>query len=319
MVADLIHDRLENSRAVGTLETYQSGLNSYLKICSENLLKPYPITESKLIAYASLAHQTHGILGETVRNYINGVVFHCQFSGLGDPRGDGSMLKLVLNGSKRIDHQMGYQKRTRYGLSGSQLVSLIGKLDMNDFRAARFIAYACVSYFGGFRANELVKSKAGMRCHWGDFDFRIGQRDQSYFTIVQRDSKTRQFGPTYNITLARTDKVNCPFKAIMNYRSFFTDRHILDTAPGFMDLEGNAYTYKQALADVRYYLPFINEDGKNFGTHSFRIGLATEAAIVEIPDSAVRLLGRWDSDCFRIYMQTPQHKIAEFAARLSGV
>ena len=90
-------------------------------------------------------------------------------------------------------------------------------------------------------------------------------------------------------------------------------------APGFMDLEGNAYTYKQALADVRYYLPFINEDGKNFGTHSFRIGLATEAAIVEIPDSAVRLLGRWDSDCFRIYMQTPQRKIAEFAARLSGV
>lgn len=309
---------MENSRAVGTLETYQSGLNSYLKVCGENQLKPYPITESKLIAYASLAHQTHGILGETVRNYINGVVFHCKFSGLGDPRGDGSMLKLILNGSKRIDHKMGYQKRTRYGVSGSQLISLIGKLDMNDFRAARFIAYACVSYFGGFRANELVKTKGHIRCLWGDFDFRIGQKDQSYFTMIQRDSKTRPFGPTYNITLARTGKINCPFQALMNYRSFFSERNVLDSAPGFMDLNGNAYTYDQALADVRYYLPFINETGEHFGTHSFRIGLATEAAIVEIPDSAVRLLGRWDSDCFLIYMQTPQSKIAEFAARLSG-
>lgn len=86
-----------------------------------------------------------------------------------------------------------------------------------------------------------------------------------------------------------------------------------------MDLDGNPYTYKSALKDVRFYLPFIGEDGMDFGTHSFRIGLATEASIIELPDSAVKLLGRWDSNCFQIYMLTPPEKIAEFAARLSGV
>ena len=319
VVADLIYDRLDTSRADGTMETYATGLNSYLKICAENQIRPYPVTESKLVAYASLVHETHEILAETARNYINGVVFHCKLNGLKDPRGDGTMLSLVLQGSRRLDHQDGYQKRTRFGLSGKQLATLISKLDLSDFRAARFAAYASVSYFGGFRANELVKTKAGIRCRWGDFDFRDGSRDKSYFILKQRDAKMKQFGPTYNITLVRTGKINCPYALLQNYRNFFDEASVDEYAPGFMDLDGNPYTYKSALKDVRFYLPFIGEDGMDFGTHSFRIGLATEASIIELPDSAVKLLGRWDSNCFEIYKLTPPEKIAEFAARLSGV
>jgi hypothetical protein len=166
MVADLIYDRIDISRADGTMETYATGLNSYLKICAENQIRPYPVSEAKLVAYASLAHETHGILAETIRNYISGVVFHCKLNGIRDPRGDGSMLSLVLRGSKRLDHESGYEKRTRFGISGKQLALLFSKLDLSDFRAARFAAYASISFFGGFRANELVKTKAGIRCKW---------------------------------------------------------------------------------------------------------------------------------------------------------
>jgi hypothetical protein len=319
MVADLIYDRIDISRADGTMETYATGLNSYLKICAENQIRPYPVSEAKLVAYASLAHETHGILAETIRNYISGVVFHCKLNGIRDPRGDGSMLSLVLRGSKRLDHESGYEKRTRFGISGKQLALLFSKLDLSDFRAARFAAYASISYFGGFRANELVKTKAGIRCKWGDFNLREGARDKSYFTLKQRDSKTKQFGPTYDITLVRTGKINCPFELLQNYRRFFDKDSIDENGPAFMDLEGHPYTFKAALKDVRFYLPFIGENGMHFGTHSFRIGLATEASIIELPDSAVKLLGRWDSNCFEIYMLTPPEKIAEFAARLSGV
>jgi hypothetical protein len=96
----------------------------------------------------------------------------------------------------------------------------------------------------------------------------------------------KQFGPTYNITLVRTGKINCPYALLQNYRNFFDEASVDEYAPGFMDLDGNPYTYKSALKDVRFYLQFIGEDGMDFGTHSFRIGLATEASIIHVEMTA---------------------------------
>ncbi|KAM4632460.1 uncharacterized protein O3C94_018978 [Discoglossus pictus] len=40
-----------------------------------------------------------------------------------------------------------------------------------------------------------------------------------------------------------------------------------------------------------------------FGAHSFRIGAATEAARLGLPDAAVKRIGRWESERFRSYVR----------------
>ncbi|KAM4689073.1 uncharacterized protein O3C94_007213 [Discoglossus pictus] len=40
-----------------------------------------------------------------------------------------------------------------------------------------------------------------------------------------------------------------------------------------------------------------------FGTHSFRIGAATEAARLGLHDAAVKRIGRWESERFQSYVR----------------
>lgn len=40
-----------------------------------------------------------------------------------------------------------------------------------------------------------------------------------------------------------------------------------------------------------------------FSSHSFRIGAASEAAQVGLPDSEIKEMGRWKSHCFRLYVR----------------
>ena len=89
--------------------------------------------------------------------------------------------------------------------------------------------------------------------------------------------------------------------------------------PLFMDTFGKAYTYKDTLMDMRFYLRRIGLDGDLYGTQSFRIGLATQAGKANIPDSILQLLGRWKSDCFKIYIKTDPSELADYARRLKGV
>ena len=318
MVSDLIHDRLGSSRAKGTFKAYGSAWNSYLKICSRFDIIAEPVTESKLIAYVALAHEYGDILGKTIRDYTSAIAFRHRLLDENDPRGDGSMLRLVIDGCMRTDAENGYLKKVRLAISGDDLVRLIVSLDLTNFREARFAAYAVLSYFGGFRANELVESEAGLRCLWGDVNINP-RSGATYILLLQRLSKGLPFGPTINIALPITSGRTCPLGVLTNYQGFFDKSKILPTMPLFMDTFGKAYTYKDALTDMRLYLRRIGLDGELYGTQSFRIGLATQAGKANIPDSILQLLGRWKSDCFKIYIKTDPSELADYARRLKGV
>ena len=319
MVGTIIDKKLDKARAPTTLATYQSGWSSNLEICKTYGMAVYPDTESKLIAYAALAHEKKGILAETIRNYLSAIAFAHRMHGLDDPRQNSSLLKLVIDGCRREDRESGRVKKLRLGISGSMLETIVSSLDRSDFRAARWAAWATCSYFGGFRANELVKNdKLGVTCLWNHFNLFQKNSNINYFLLSKRFLKNMQFGPGIDIPICKTGTAACPFHSMNIYRSFFAHQTNLDTCPAFMDLDHKPYTYRQALSDTRFYLNLFGYDGASFGTHSFRIGMATEAGRLELPEWIVKLLGRWNSECYKIYIRTDPALLASFAQKLRG-
>ena len=56
---------------------------------------------------------------------------------------------------------------------------------------------------------------------------------------------------------------------------------------------------------------------QNYAGHSFRIGMATTAAAVRIPDSTIQALGQWTSTAFLLYIRTPRDRLAQLSASLA--
>ena len=54
-----------------------------------------------------------------------------------------------------------------------------------------------------------------------------------------------------------------------------------------------------------------------FSSHSFRIGAATVAARMGVPDHLIQAVGRWNSDAYKLYIRTPAEALVEVTSLLS--
>jgi len=55
-----------------------------------------------------------------------------------------------------------------------------------------------------------------------------------------------------------------------------------------------------------------------YNSHSFCIGTAATAAQANIPEAYMKMLGRWQSDAYQRYIETPPHELAKFSSVLAS-
>jgi hypothetical protein len=58
---------------------------------------------------------------------------------------------------------------------------------------------------------------------------------------------------------------------------------------------------------------------QSFAGHSLRRGGATSLALRGVPDHLIKVLGRWRSDCYQRYLETPLSSIKEALAKMAAV
>ena len=105
----------------------------------------------------------------------------------------------------------------------------------------------------------------------------------------------------------------CPVAAIL---SFIAIRPQHFTGPLFRFQDGSTLTKNMLITHVKRAVSAAGLNPHLYSGHSFRIGAATAAAQAGIPDHQIKMLGRWESSAYLLYIRTPPGQLSALSACL---
>lgn len=235
-----------------------------------------------------------------------------------DPTSHNPLLKLVLRGVRKSSYAS--PSRTRQPITFAIMAQLIqtlkhSRLPKHD--KLMLTAAFTLAFYGLLRISEFSipsKSKFDPRIHPTHTDIRWHKHR---FTYHLKRSKTDQFQQGHKINFYQVDNHSCPYSAMKRYFSqarLYTNRR---TKPLFMFHNGDPLTRRNCLKHLRELLKQANLSPHLFNTHSFRIGAATSAAASGISNRAIKHLGRWNSNAYRLYTRTHKPELKRAAKQLA--
>ena len=177
-------------------------------------------------------------------------------------------------------------------------------------------AACCGGFFGFLRVGEFTVRTAA------DFDpssslmledVAVDKHDDpSMVRIRLKQSKTDPFRHGVDVFLGCTRADLCPVSALLAYIAV----RPAVRGPLFVFGDGSFLSRDKLVTSVRTALQQAGMSAQSYTGHSFRIGAATTAAQVGLEDSVIKMLGRWESIAYQLYVRTPRESLAAVSARL---
>ena len=288
------------------------GQRCYLSFCAAAQRQAVPTTETTLMLFATdLA--TSGLAYTSVKVYLSAVHHlhmikgkHTQFTVQLTP-----CLKQVLKGIKKAQ-AVRRQPTTRKPITLSIMKGIRATLLSLPRCFANIMTWAacCLAFFEFLRSSEFTvpaQDDYDSSTHLSLQDITIDSRSAPRMTRVRiKQSKTDPFHQGVDVYLGRTDTDICPVKALLPYLAIRGNR----PGPLFIQEDGRMLT-RQSFSSTRLQLA----EG-NYNTHSFRIGAAMTAMEAQIPETHIKMLGRWHSDAYQTYIRTPPAELAKLSKKL---
>lgn len=277
---------------------------------------PVPTTEDNLLIFVSylaqegLTHQTIKVYLSAVRNLHVTAGLHNEFAQQLTPR-----LEMVLKGIKK---DTATAPRIRLPITIEIMEKLKSKLSAKatDYNNIMLWAACSLAFFGFLRCSEFTVPSQGEYCpatHLSLQDIVVDSRESpTMIQVMIKQSKTDPFRQGCRLCLGKTGKGVCPISAILPYLAIRGARY----GPLFLTAEGTYLTrgiFASLLADT---LQQAGVDSRGYNTHSFRIGAATTAKEKGISDVHIKMLGRWKSSAYQLYVKTPQEQLAKLSSQL---
>lgn len=309
-----------NALAPSTQRSYGSAKKRYLSFCEEHELNPTPASEHQLCQYVSslaLENLSHS----TIKCYLSAIRHLHIDRGVGDP-GISQMTRLeqVLRGIKSVQAKRDIKGKPRLPISLDILQKLRAVwLKDRSYDAKMLWAAASMCFFGFLRSGELtVPSITGYDkgVHLSFGDVAVDSLDSPQVLQVKiKASKTDPFRVGVDIFIGRSECSLCPVTAVLTYMA------IRGSAPGplFIFANGCPLTRSCFVARVKEALSMAGVDSTCYSGHSFRSGAATTAAAQGIGETTIKMLGRWRSSAYQVYIKTPRDHLAGVTRRLTGM
>ena len=98
----------------------------------------------------------------------------------------------------------------------------------------------------------------------------------------------------------------CPVVAVLSYLAV----HRGPDGPLLIHANGLPLTRDQFVSEVKKALQTAQIDSSLYSGHSFRIGVASTAAAVGVLAYFIKMLGRWESEAYHLYIRSPRESLA---------
>ena len=302
---------IDCSIADSTKRNYSMGLANYLDFCKLFDVVPFPLQQTNMILFATKLSTSESV--SSINTQLSAIKFASHKYGYNQNFAEFRRLYLLLRGLKRIQGKKS-KKKKRLPITPSMLLQMKDRLfnSSRRYNDKVMIWSAMMSAFFGFmRVSEYTSPRATEYLPNGTLCLEdVWKNDRGDgFVLCLKASKTDPFREGVQIKLMENNSELCPVVALKQYLN--VQRRNMGPLYVF---ESGSYLTRQSLSKVLKSLW-----GKNEGllsTHSFRIGAATTAAASGLPDSLIKGLGRWSSDCFRGYIRISDKVIKDVSGSL---
>ena len=253
----------------------------------------------------------------SIRTYLSSIR-HLQISaGWPDPFANGAFPRLtyILRGARRLNQPI---KDRRLPIT-PDILRLLHHSWSNPtvtYESRLLWAAACLGFFGFLRIGEFTarsSSSTDPNIVSVEDVARGSGHPPPFLRVHLRSSKTDPFKRGVFLYLGLTGNLLCPVSAIL---SFLAVRPSHLSGPLLQFPDGRVLTRSCLIRSVRQALSAHGIEASQYSGHSFRIGAATAAAQAGIPDHTIKMLGRWESAAYTVYIRTPALDLANLSARI---
>ena len=183
----------------------------------------------------------------------------------------------------------------------------------NTFDGKMLWAASSLCFFGFLRSGEITipsDSSYDKGAHLNYEDVAVDQLHCPRVVKVRiKASKTDPFRVGVDIFVGKTGNQLCPVTAVLSY--------MVARGPGdgpfFRFADGKPLTRPTKIKEALTAMGF---DCTPYSGHSFRSGAATTAAAQGLSDATIKMMGRWKSSAYQLYIKTPRDQLASYSYRL---
>ncbi|KAJ1105921.1 hypothetical protein NDU88_003324 [Pleurodeles waltl] len=213
----------------------------------------------------------------------------------GYPPSVGEVGQRILDGWAKEDRRQGSRRQPLTLDLLKRVTHVLESICYNEFECLLFRTLKSWMFFRAFRVSELLAARRHREVTWDDIAFGHG-----HLVVRIRSSKTDKQGFGARVVLAAyPDLEVCPIRWARELKKTARER-----GQGvFRHQSGEGVSPHQLLGFLRAGLRRIGQNEVQFGTHSFWIGMATEAGCRGWLDSHIMVLGRWKLGAYRRYVR----------------
>lgn len=293
---------LDKALQSSTQKTYQRAMSIYDRFCSETYHsgRIFPASTHQVILFIAYCY-SNDMAVSTVSTYVAALGYFHKLENQNDPT-QNFVVKKCLHGFKNAKGSADMRMPITPSLLNN-LVSSLPHVSNSYFTRTLLQAMYLLAFHAFLRVGEFTSSSSRLQVQDIRFCNESGNLDG--VEIHFRTFKHSKYARTLLVSCCNHDINQCPVHSLQQY---FQLRQPTE-GPLFTFLDGAAVSRSYFTRHLQMSLKWSNVSSSHYKGHSFRIGAATTAAAMGIPDDTIQLMGRWSSCAFKKYIRIPVLKL----------